>query len=191
MFKNSATVRRIKKEITVFQGNVEELGKSTLSCIEYSNEKYRKISTTLYKQGQQIRNEILESEMYQFYSKLFTAYHIGDLSIISAQSDTDLVSVCSDLSQSSYLTSDSRSTVTSDESAGIVDLVNRLREEAKLKESELKKIIEVRNIQISQYEKIVGELGQYKQRVEELSKEVKMKNKKIKKLQKQSKDAIN
>ena len=55
-----------------FKNKVEVLGKSTLNCIEYSNEKYRKTSTTLYKQGQKIRNELLKSDMYHSYSKLYT-----------------------------------------------------------------------------------------------------------------------
>ena len=92
--------------------------------------------------------------------------------------ERDDVSEASYRSITTYLQSESKVSVLSDEAAGIVAHVKKLNQQAKLKESELKKIIEVRDTQKDQLQ----------QQIEELIRKVQANEDKILTLQQQFED---
>ena len=135
-------------------------------------DEYKTSSCDFYKQASKIKSKLLKSDMCQSYSKLYIKHHLGDMSIFfeERKSNKD-----EETESTSYFIPESSVAVTTDENAGIIELVNKLKDDIKLKESELREIIKVRDIQ----------LIQYKQQVDELISNIQIKEDKIVVLQQQ------
>ena len=161
LFHNKTTINEIKKGLVYFQNEIKLIEEVLLRFNQEPREELRKHSAALFEKTVILDEKLWESKVMESYSKLYMRDHLSDLSILFQEEDTLLLYEPSDLYDDTF------SLIDSQESGATSEL-------------EIRKIVRDKNF----------ELNKYMKRVKELDALMEEKNKRIKKLEKQTNKAI-